>query len=585
MSLWKIAWRSIQQRGIASMLTAFSMALGVMLVVMVLSMHGVISKSFRTNSSLGYHVIIGAKGNAVQLTLNSVYYLSKPIENMPYDYFLEFMPAEQRTRDVKNSVKYHAHQALWDTLALQNATMPVMGIDAAQLTATGPATEALAEIDQVGLRLGMDGKYCGYTELAIPLALGDFYGPFRVIGTTSEMFDKLSFGPDRQSKFTFRTGRNFKFWTEQHGYFESVVGHAVAEELGLGIGDTFSPSHGADSGDVHVEKFTVVGILDESKTPNDRALFVNIEGFLLMGGHAQEIERDKNAEPGKPQRLVDRPGADGLPRRLPLELREVTAILIRWSDPLFAQGVSWEVNKGGMANSLDWSEFRPQANQKSAQAVSPIEEIHNLFQVIIKPIQTVLLGLAVIICFVSGISILVSIYNSMSDRKHEIAVMRALGAGRGTVMSVILFESIMLSLGGGLVGWVAAHSLNALASPFVEAKTGVAIAFWDFAPALDLRGYLGRDAVRLTRIVVGVICGLLFLVGGLDYLVARIRNRDAAAQYCLLAGVVLLPLLLLVLGVSIEIVIIPALVVLAMLVGVIPAVSAYRTDVAKSLGG
>ena len=66
MSLWRIAWRSIQQRGLASVLTSLSMALGVMLVVAVLTVHGVVSESFRNNSSLGYNMIVGAKGGKLQ---------------------------------------------------------------------------------------------------------------------------------------------------------------------------------------------------------------------------------------------------------------------------------------------------------------------------------------------------------------------------------------------------------------------------------------------------------------------------------------------------------------------------------------
>ena len=65
------------------------------------------------------------------------------------------------------------------------------------------------------------------------------------------------------------------------------------------------------------------------------------------------------------------------------------------------------------------------------------------------------------IVIVSGIGILVSIYNSMSERQHEIAVMRALGAGRRTVMLLVLLESILLSLAGGLAGWVVGHALIA----------------------------------------------------------------------------------------------------------------------------
>ena len=95
MSLWKIAWRSIQRRGLASLLTTLSMALGVMLVVAVLLIYGIVSQSFQRSSSLGYNMILGIKGGKLQLVLNSVFYLSRPIENVPWELYEEFLPADQ----------------------------------------------------------------------------------------------------------------------------------------------------------------------------------------------------------------------------------------------------------------------------------------------------------------------------------------------------------------------------------------------------------------------------------------------------------------------------------------------------------
>src|SRR5687768_14356704 len=112
MSLLRIAVRSIQQRGVASLLTMLSMGLGVMLVVAVLSIHGVISRSFHTNASLGYNLIVGAKGGREQLVLNTVYYLSSPVENIPYDYYLEFLNQKQRDELLLNSLRQKARQAL-----------------------------------------------------------------------------------------------------------------------------------------------------------------------------------------------------------------------------------------------------------------------------------------------------------------------------------------------------------------------------------------------------------------------------------------------------------------------------------------
>ena len=157
-----------------------------------------------------------------------------------------------------------------------------------------------------------------------------------------------------------------------------------------------------------------------------------------------------------------------------------------------------------------------QINKDSvAQAVLPIREMTSLFATFVDPLRLVLLGLTVTIIIVSGIGILVSIYNSMSERRHEIAVIRALGAGRQTVMFIVLLESILLSLLGGLAGWVVGHALIAALSPWISVQTGVSIGFTQFV------GY--------------------------------------------------------------ELVIIPGLIVLASLVGYLPAVAAYRTDVAKAL--
>src|SRR3954464_15836186 len=121
MSLFRIALRSILQRGVASLLTMLSMALGVMLVVAVLSIHGVVSQSFKNNASLGYNMIVGAKGGQEQLVLNTVFYLSKPVENIPYTYYLEFLKREERDRLQASSLMVQCRTALQDSIYLLGA--------------------------------------------------------------------------------------------------------------------------------------------------------------------------------------------------------------------------------------------------------------------------------------------------------------------------------------------------------------------------------------------------------------------------------------------------------------------------------
>lgn len=630
MSFFSIAFRSIQQRGVASALTVFSMALGVMLVVGVLTVFGLVMQSFRNNASLGYNMIVGPKGGKEQLTLNTVYYLSAPVENVPYTYYLEFLKHGQRDELLANSFGAEAKTALLATAELQSGSGEggLAGLALEQsLAGAGqiPVPDA-AFAGAPSVELGRNGKYGQFTDLVIPLCLGDYYHRFRVVGTTPALFDDLVYDLENDRKFEFAQGRNLQTRSAENGYFEAVVGARVAREirltelelkaegvvpeaaalvaeylnwskiepqedslmvtLGQGttesdlvqvlrrldedhakgrrvlterqqqalaalrapdsilsrrsrkleLGDMLAPAHGEPGGHTHARKFALVGILRPSGTPNDRAVFVNMEGFYLMEDHAKPLDELKvgdepaagpvemTEEEWNAQRMADMQKASAIERAvdpdpLPAEQREVTAILLKVS-PMIAPGVENAINEGSQA-----------------QAVLPVQVITGLFEFIVNPIQWTLLGLTAMICIVSGISILVSIYNSMSERRHEIAVMRALGAGRWSVLWIILTEATLLSLSGGVLGWFMGHAGTWLANPWIEEYTGVSISFLAWEPAFRFLTWIGFSGA-------------------------------AAEAYTL----------------PVESVLIPALVGLAILVGIWPAISAYRTDVARSLG-
>lgn len=427
MSLFHIAWRNMQQRGLASLLTMLSMALGVALVVLVLSIGWVVSESFARNSNVGYNLIVGAKGGALQLTLNTVFYLSKPIEVLPYEEYLEFLPGNQRAEEINK---------------------------------IGGRIE---DPDRKGLySLYMGGGF------AIPVCLGDYFGPFRVVGTKPEFFEKLKYGESGERGYEFAEGRNFEEYSAKNGYYEAVLGSQVANQMNRKVGDTFQTTHGDPEGEGHGQAFTIVGILEPTGTPNDRAAFINLEGFYLMEGHAREFEDPANPDAEKED--VERESEVAQqPPRLPLEKRDVTAVLVKPGNGSFAM-------------------FMQQAVKKSlrAQAASPIEEIGNLFGNFVDPVKYALLALTVVVCIVSAISILVSIYNSMNERRRDIAVMRALGARRDVVVIIVLLESLLIAFGGGLLGWVAGHLIGVASSPLVEDRTGIRIGFLNTLTVYEL---------------------------------------------------------------------------------------------------
>jgi len=452
MPFWKIAWRNMQQRALASSLTGLSMALGVAVMICVIVIHSVTVRQFSQDAQ-GYHLIVGGKGGALQLVLSTVYYLGQPLYPIPYSYYQRFLPG---------------------------------------------------------------GEFADYTEVAVPECLGDSYQApdntvFRVVGTTPDLFDKIHYGnySDGTPKvYEFQPGgRNLKNALLLHGEefetaaFEAVIGSVVAARSGLQVGDKINPTHGLGGKGHKHDAFTVVGILKPTGTANDKAVFINIEGFYLLEGHALS-GHDEHEGAGHEEEADHHHEHEHEHREpLPEDQREVTSILVLCKN--FGElRLMNDINKG---------------EGRIAQAVAPAREVTTLLDRFIGPIRIVLLVLTILIIIVAAISILVSIYNSMSERSHDIAVMRSLGASRGAVMAIILVESILLSLCGGLAGILLGHAIIGLANPLVESRTGVTLGLFEFDPQ--------------------------------------------------------------------EIILIPALVALASIVGFLPAVSAYRTDVAKALAG
>ena len=118
---------------------------------------------------------------------------------------------------------------------------------------------------------------------AIPLAYGDSYRGFRILGTTEGYIKKYD--------AELREGRIFE------KTMEATIGIDIAQKTGLKLGDTFLGTHGeVDGGHVHDEyNYTVVGILERTNSVLDQLLMTNLESVWLVhadhgGGHDHEEE-------------------------------------------------------------------------------------------------------------------------------------------------------------------------------------------------------------------------------------------------------------------------------------------------------
>ena len=341
-------------------------------------------------------------------------------------------------------------------------------------------------------------------KIAIPVAIASRVDGLQVIATTPKFFTELKYLDEYH--YTFRSGKNMG----AGGDFEAVLGYTAAQKSGLKVGDRFKAStseHIPTDEYPEPNMFTVAGILDPTGTPNDQAIFINVEGFFIMNNHASTsaIEKVVNTRRGE-QRisavLVLMADKEAIPEISENERGETQVYI----DPDL---VSSDLN------TLTMSLAARLVRELDVQVASPTYEIERLFKNIVGNIQIVLVIFAVMVIIVAAIGMMVSIYNSMNERRQEIAIMRALGASRGTVMLIILLESILLSLGGGVIGMVIGHGLIAGVGPIIANAVMVVVNPWHFQAA--------------------------------------------------------------------ELILIPGLIILASLVGYLPAVVAYRTDVAQSL--
>lgn len=280
-------------------------------------------------------------------------------------------------------------------------------------------------------------------KTAIPLAMGDSYRSFRIVGTNQKYLDH--FGA------TIGQGKPFA------ADLDVVIGPRVAEVTGLKVGDSFASQHGLDAnGEEHGDKkYKVVGILAPSNSVCDQLILTNVSSIWAVHNHEEGEHHDEHeGEEHHDEVATNVPGAPAVADEDPHEHEagsgpEITAMLIKFRNPM-----------GMMLK-------RGVDNNSKLQAALPAIEVNRLFELLGVGVQT-LRGLALAIIIVAGISVFVSLYNSLKERRYEMALMLSMGATRAQLFGMLLLEGLVLAL----IGFVAGLSLSRLGlwllSQFVE---------------------------------------------------------------------------------------------------------------------
>jgi putative ABC transport system permease protein len=236
----------------------------------------------------------------------------------------------------------------------------------------------------------------------IPLSMGDNYKGYRIVGTNKKYFEHF--------KTQIASGKMFK------GNLEVVLGASTAKNANLKVGDSFGSSHGLDSeGEKHEQSdYKVVGILDFNNSVVDNLILTSLNSVWNIHEH-KDANHENNA-------------ADSTIRR------EITSAIIKFRSPMGMMTMPRNINQ----------------NSK-LQAAVPAIEVNRLFELLGIGIEG-LQFLAAVIMLISGISVFVSLYNSLKERKYEMALMLSMGASRTRLFMMLLLEGILLSLLGFISG-------------------------------------------------------------------------------------------------------------------------------------
>jgi putative ABC transport system permease protein len=352
----------------------------------------------------------------------------------------------------------------------EKITENVKGIDLVVGAKGSPMQLILCNIFQVDFPTGniklVDAERIRKNRLvkkAIPLALGDSYRNFRVIGTDTAYANlynaKLADG---------------KWFSET---MDVVIGSTVAAETKLKIADHFESNHGLTSdGHAHDEMaFVVKGVLQRSGSVVDNLILTRIESvWKVHGGHNDVIHTDDST--AERSSLVPTV-------LLSDSTKEITSMLIKYRSPMGAIQLPRLVN-----------------SQSALQAASPAFETTRLFS-ILGVGYDVIRGFAYLLVFISALSIFIALYNALKERRYDLSIMRTMGATRAKLFATIILEGLVLTFLGAILGATLGHVVvSSLASSLDEAaKAGI-------------RGFVfypEEGTILIGSLLLGIMCSLV----------------------------------------------------------------------------
>jgi len=270
----------------------------------------------------------------------------------------------------------------------------------------------------------------------VPLSLGDSHRGFRVLGTTRAYF----------KHYKYRRGRAIAFagGAPFDDLFDAVIGADVAKQLGYEVGDPIVVAHGAGSIGInkHDDKpFRVAGVLEKTGTPVDRTIHVSLAAI-------EAIHLDwQNGVPGQ-----GRPVTADDARRMELRPAAITAAVV------------------GLKSKLATFKLQRFINTYRSEPLSAILPGLTLYELwgLVGTAETALSVVSVMVVITAILGMVTMILATLNERRREIAILRSVGAGPGTLIGLLVSEAVILCTVGVLVGLAATYAALLALQPVIE---------------------------------------------------------------------------------------------------------------------
>lgn len=305
-------------------------------------------------------------------------------------------------------------------------------------------------------------------EWTIPYSLGDGHRGFRVVATSVDFFNH----------YQFRNRQNVRFLSgEKFSHFlDIVLGSEVAKTLGYKLGDQIVLAHGSTTGDSFAEHtnkpFKVVGILETSGTAIDRSLYISLEGM-----EAIHVDWQTGAAPQAGQEI----NVDQITPEM-LKPKTITSFFIKAKSKIQVLQLQRTINEYG---------------DEALLAVIPGVVLAEFWQTL-SQVELIFKIISALVMVVGLIGMMIAILTSINERRREMAILRALGAGLNDIMLIIVFEVSLILISALLIAAVLKMIIEALFLNMIEKQTGLIFDGSSFSTS------------ELVMMGLTLICGLVF---------------------------------------------------------------------------